>query len=102
MRSSSFISSARVLGTILSASFLVVHPAAAQGQQDTDGAKVNAENAKPETKKVCRVEARTGSNMPRRVCRELADGDAKGLDGLDQLREDRDRQQQTQRTGAGL
>ncbi len=102
MLSSPLFSSARVLGTILSASLLVAYPAAAQSQRNTEGAKVTAEDAKPETKKVCRVEARTGSNMPRRVCRELVEGDGKGLDGLNQLREDRDHQQQTQRVGAGL
>jgi hypothetical protein len=53
-------------------------------------------------KKVCKMEAKTGSNLVRRVCRTVGDKDAQGMDRLEEMRQARDAQQRTQQMGSPL
>ncbi len=74
-------------------------PAQATQTQATGGDAAEAEE--PETKRVCVMEKKTGSNFPRKVCRTVRSDmeDAQGQAGLDDLRQGREAQQISQQMG---
>lgn len=91
---------ARSMAAVATCLVAVAQPAFAADNGDAD--KIVVEGAKPQTKKICKVETKLGSNLPRRTCREVGADEANKLNGLDQLREARDAQQNTQRAAGPL
>ena len=91
-------------GLILSAALAgLASPVLAQGQ--ATGGKSDEDilvEGEAQPKKVCKMEAKTGSNLVRRVCRTVNDKESQGMDRLNEMREARDAQQRTQQMGSAL
>lgn len=71
---------------------------ASESQAATD---TSGDTAEPETKRVCTMEKKTGSNFPRKVCRTVSNDsdDPEGIGALNDYRQRREAQQNTQQLG---
>ena len=72
-------------------------PASAEAPRAQKDRDIVVEGEKKEKKRVCERVVKTGTNLPRMVCRNVdSDGETEGMDSLNELREERERMQQNQ------